>query len=110
VLTLIIAVLTLTASQAKDHVGEQATVCGVVASAHHATRSKGQPTFLDLDKAYPSAIFTIVIWGENRAAFGAPERVYRDKQICVSGKIAKFRGVPEIVVTDPKQIETRRRE
>jgi hypothetical protein len=45
---------TLTAAQAKDHVGEPATVCGVVASATFATRTKGQPTFLNLDQPYPN--------------------------------------------------------
>jgi len=27
------------------------------------------------------------------------------KQICVSGKLVDYRGKPEIVVEDPKQIE-----
>jgi hypothetical protein len=34
----------ITPAQAKDHFGKQTTVCGVVASANFATRSKRQPT------------------------------------------------------------------
>ena len=45
----------LSAKEAKDHVGEQAKVCGVVASAHFAYRSKGSPTFLNLDEPYPQS-------------------------------------------------------
>jgi DNA/RNA endonuclease YhcR with UshA esterase domain len=94
----------LTANEAKDHIGETATVCGGVVSTHYAPRTKGQPTFLNLDKPYPSQIFTAVIWGENRSKFGTPESEYKGKRICVTGKITEYRGVPEIVADDPGQI------
>jgi len=45
-----------------------------------------------------------VIFGTDREKFGQPEVKYRDKEICVTGKIEEFRGTPEIVVKDPKQI------
>jgi hypothetical protein len=94
----------LTASEAKEHFGETATVCGEVASARYADSTKGQPTFLNLDKPYPNQIFTIVIWGNNRSKFGAPENDYKGKRVCVSGKIMAYAGLPEIVAEDPKQI------
>jgi hypothetical protein len=46
-----------------------------------------------------------LIWGENREKFGTPEEKYRDKQVCVRGKITEYRGAPEIVVSDPHSIE-----
>jgi len=95
----------LTASEARLHIGEQATVCGVVASARYAARTRAQPTFLNLDQAYPNQIFTVLIWGENRAKFGAPESKYLDKRICISGSIRDYRGAPEIVASDPSQIQ-----
>jgi micrococcal nuclease len=94
----------LTAAEAKNHVGETATVYGRVASAHFAEKSKGQPTFLNLDKPYPNAIFTILIWGTDRQKFGKAEETYRDKNVCVSGKITSHRDTPEIVITTPGQI------
>jgi|SRR6267378_6953204 len=48
----------LTAAEAKDHLGETATVCGNVGSTRYAASTKGQPTFLDLDKPYPNQIST----------------------------------------------------
>jgi hypothetical protein len=39
----------LTAAQAKDHIGEITTVCGVVSDARYAKNKKGEPTFLNLD-------------------------------------------------------------
>ena len=74
----------ITARQAKDHAGEAETVCGKVISARYASRSKGQPTFLNLDEPYPNEIFTIVIWGENRPKFGTPESKYADDKVCVT--------------------------
>lgn len=95
----------LAAEQAKDHVGENATVCGKVVDSHYASRSRGQPTFLNVDKRYPNQIFTIVIWGSDRPKFGDPEAKYGDKEVCVTGKITNYRGVPETTANDPGQIE-----
>lgn len=94
----------LTPSEAKEHFGETATVCGEVVSTRYAESSKGQPTFLNLDQPHPNQIFTAVIWSENRSKFGKPEDEYKGKRICVSGKITAYAGQPEIVVSDPKQI------
>lgn len=95
---------TLTPAQAKNHLGENATVCGSVASATFAARTKGQPTFLNLDQPYPNPIFTVLIWGSDRPKFGQPEGSYKGKRLCVTGTIKVFRGVPEIVLTDPAQL------
>ena len=94
----------ITAAEAKDHVGETRTVCGQVASTHYAVRTKGQPTFLNLDEPYPRQIFTILIWGSDRAKFGTPETKYENARVCVTGKITSFRGKPEIIASEPKQI------
>jgi hypothetical protein len=95
----------LTTAEAKDHIGEQATVCGRVASTRYAATTRGKPTFLNLDKPYPSQVFTVLIWGENREKFGTPEEKYRDRQVCVTGTITEYRKAPEIVVSDPQSIE-----
>ena len=94
----------ITAAEAKDHVGEVRTVCGKVASTHFASKSKGQPTFLNLDEPYPKEVFTILIWGSDRAKFGTPETKYKDASVCVTGKITSYRGKAEIIATEPSQI------
>ncbi len=91
-------------AQAKDHLGQTGTVCGKVADTRYLESGR-QPTFLNFDKRYPDHTFTTVIFGENRAKFGAPEKDYLDKDICVSGKIEPYNGKPQIVVTDPSQIK-----
>src|SRR5262249_28611718 len=94
----------LSSGDASSHVGEIATVCGVVASTKYSTRSQSQPTFLDLDKPYPEEPFTVVIFGIDRAKFGQPEVTFQGKRVCVTGKIELYKGKPEVIVHDPSQI------
>jgi hypothetical protein len=94
----------LSTAEAREHIGEKATVCGEVVSTHYAARSRGNPTFINLDKPYPNQVFTVLIWGSDRPKFGDPEEMYRSKRICATGKISDYKGVPEIVAYAPSQI------
>ena len=95
----------LSAAEAKNHVGERGTVCGEVVSIHYAARSRGNPTFINLDKPYPNQIFTVVIWGSDRPKFRNLEEMYRNKHICITGKISDYKNVPEVVAYEPTQIK-----
>ena len=94
----------ITADQAKEYIGQTTTVCGTVASAKFAKWAKRKPTFLNLGAPYPKQVFTVVIRGDDRAAFGEPEKSYAGKNICVTGLIKSFRGKPEIAASSPSQI------
>jgi micrococcal nuclease len=85
-------------------VGQDATVCGKVADTRYLESGK-RPTFLNFDQPYPNHTFTAVIFGENRAKFGTPEKDYLHRDICVTGKIEDYNGKPQIVVTEPQQIQ-----
>jgi DNA/RNA endonuclease YhcR with UshA esterase domain len=90
---------------AHKYIGMEKTVCGTVASATYAVRTKGRPTFLNLDQPYPNQIFTVLIWGSDRNKFqNPPESSFRGKRICVTGMIEEFRGKAEIIVRSPDQI------
>src|SRR5271165_4243342 len=95
----------LTPAEAKNHIGERAVVCGNVVSTHYSAKTKGEPTFLNLDEPYPKQIFTILIWGSDRPKFGDPEAKYGNKRVCVTGLIKDYKGVPEVIVEQPSQIE-----
>jgi hypothetical protein len=85
----------LTMAEAKNHVGENATVGGTIASQTTATGSHGTPTFINLDQPYPHQVFTVLIWGSDKAAVGTIPETGR---VCAKGPITLYRGVPEIVV------------
>jgi hypothetical protein len=93
----------LTPSETQSHVGENATVCGSVASAPYALRSRGQPTFLNLEQAYPNEEFAAVIWDEGRPKFRKPEAL-AGQRICVTGPITLYRGKPEMTLRDAFQL------
>ena len=93
----------IAAADAKDHIGEKATVCGKVASERTATASKGQPTFINLDAPYPNQVFTILIWGEDRTKVGTLPS--SGSRVCASGTIESYRGIPEIVVKSRSQLK-----
>jgi micrococcal nuclease len=91
--------------EAISHIGENHTVCGVVASAKYADRTNRKPTFLNLNQPYPNQIFTAVIWGSDRHKFKTPpEMAYKGKRICVTGLIVTYKEIPEIIVEEPSQI------
>ena len=93
-------------TQAANHIGERATVCGPVVDTRYATSSKGQPTFLNFDRPYPNHPFVVVIWGSDRSKFPSnPERHYQGKDVCATGLIERYNGKPEIVASDPSQIQ-----
>lgn len=92
------------AQEAGKHIGEEATVCGIVASSHYAKSSKGEPTFLNLDVAYPEHIFTVLIWGEDREQFKKPEVRYRNQKLCVHGEISSYKGIPQIILYSKTQL------
>jgi hypothetical protein len=94
----------LAPEDAMGHVGETATVCGVVGSSEYEANAEAQPTILDLGKPSPNALFTAVIYGDHRAKFRTPETSLRGKRICVTGEISDYQGKPEIILTEPSQL------
>jgi len=112
---LVIAVLLISATvkaqqeikieELDKHVGDSVTVCTKIYGGIYLDRSKDTPTLLNAGGNYPDARLTILIWGEARQQFKeAPEVFYKDKNICVTGKIILYKDKPEIVVYEKKQM------
>jgi DNA/RNA endonuclease YhcR with UshA esterase domain len=92
-------------AEAKAHIGETNTVCGLVTGGRFLDSSKGKPTFLNFERPYPDHTFTVVIFESDRAKFENPPETWFDgKTVCVTGAVIEYRGKPEIVVHDPSQI------
>ncbi len=98
---------TWSAEEAGAHVGEVGRVCGTVESAAWVRSVGGQPTYLNLGRPHPDQLFTVVIWGEDRARFGTPERRWNGRRICVAGRVRTHEGTPRIVARRPAQIGPR---
>jgi hypothetical protein len=94
----------LTTADAARHIGENATVCGIVAGVHTASGSRGSPTFVNLDKPYPHQVFTILIWGSDLSKFTPVPSTWDGKRVCATGLISSYRGVPEIIARTSTQV------
>jgi hypothetical protein len=92
---------------AAAHEGTDCTIEGPVVGTFYADSSNGQPTFLNVGRDYPhSGRFTVVIWGEDRGAFPEPpEDMYAGATIRVTGSIASYEGIPQMMVRSPSDIE-----
>ena len=92
-------------ADAAKHEGDSVTICTKIFGARYFENGKGAPTLLNAGAMYPESPLTIVIFGENRAAFTKkPEEFYPDKNVCVTGRISMFKGKPQIVLTKESAI------
>lgn len=94
------------AAEAAKHVGKEWTVEMRVAATGQSKSQKlvflnSEPNFKD------PANFTVVIDAKTAAKMklGDPAKHFRDKTIRITGKVTLFDNRPQIVVSDPKQIE-----
>jgi hypothetical protein len=100
---------TISWNDASNFIGQTKTVCGNVVRTTFAESTNGQPTYLDLGRAYPDpSRFSVLIWGNQRANFPSPpEALYRGKTICVNGLIKTYRGTLEMEVRNPSQVQVK---
>jgi DNA/RNA endonuclease YhcR with UshA esterase domain len=86
--------------EARKHVGETATIRGMVDGFHQS--GKGN-IFLNMGGKYPNQAFTAFIPSGSAAQFPNAQQ-YEGRTVAVTGKIQSYKGKPEIVVTSPAQI------
>lgn len=98
--------------EAANYIGQHKTVEGTIVGAHYAVTTKGKPTFLNFTMPY-KGYFSCVIWDSDRAKFikqfqANPEIYFLNKHVLVRGLIEEYpKGsrIPEVVLTEPSQIE-----
>jgi hypothetical protein len=87
------------------HIGDSVTVCTKIYGGVFLDRSTDAPTLLNAGDKYPNAPLTVVIWPDARAKFKEkPEVFYKDKEVCITGKISLYKEKPQIVVYGEKQL------
>ncbi len=68
--------------------------------------NKGSPTFLNVGGSYPNDPLTLVIWNDVRKQFKhIPEDILKGKDVCIYGTIILYKDKPEIVISNPNQIQ-----
>jgi hypothetical protein len=90
----------ITSSEATNYYNQDVVISGTVARAN----VRGNMAFIDLDKAYPNAPFTAVIFGEHLGEFEDVTNL-AGKTVEISGTVTEYRRKPEIVLESPTQIK-----
>jgi hypothetical protein len=85
--------------EAGKHVGETATVLGVVS----VFAAQSGVIFVDMGGAGRTAPFSGFISKDNAARFPAAAS-WSGRQLAITGKIELYQGKAEIVLTDPSQV------
>jgi hypothetical protein len=98
----------LSAAEAKQHVGESATVCGKVVAARiskYSVGRRGKPITFDLDETAPKRVFMFISWSPDPKTVEQTRDSYTGKNVCVSGTITRTGATPHMVVSDSSQIQ-----
>lgn len=93
-------VVSVSAAEAKEHVGDQAAVKGTVAEVSKTEKI----VRLNFDKPYPKQTFTAVIFSDKTNLFSDVEKL-KGKSVEVRGKIVAYRDRPQIVLTTTNQLK-----
>jgi hypothetical protein len=88
-------VLAVSENDLAKHTGETVKVCSNV----YEHKDFGSMVLLNMGGAYPNSMFTVVLRGDAKGL------ELNGKSVCVTGKVVDYKGKPEIIITDPKQIE-----
>lgn len=87
---------TIQSYQAENYISQLVCVTGKVASVKLASEGK-ITNYINIDKAYPNAVFTIIMTNEYLETLKFKIEDLKDKIIFVYGKITTYKN-------DPKQI------
>ncbi len=95
-------------ADAKNHISEDATVCGKVVEAKvakYGLAGHGRPVSFYLDQTEANAPFHFVTFGSKPEGPKEAVAAYDGKQVCVSGQINQVSGETFILATDRSQIK-----
>jgi hypothetical protein len=95
-------------TDAKNHLGETATICGKVVDtkvSKYGIGGHGKPVNFDLDQPEPNPVFYFVAFGKQPDGPDEAIAAYKGKQVCVTGKIASTPSGPYIMAADRTQIK-----
>jgi DNA/RNA endonuclease YhcR with UshA esterase domain len=95
---------TVSVKNAVKHIGQTVSVCDKVIDEKLVLPANN--ILLNIGSDNPAQMLTMMIRAADRDKFkGKPEIDYRGKDIIVTGKVVLYKGIPEIVVSDPNHLK-----
>lgn len=94
----------VTIHNANQYIGQQVTICDKVVDIFRPS-GENKPIYINFGAKYPDHIFTAVIFAKDLPSFPYnPIEIFKDKEVCITGKIAEYKGKPQIVLNLPTQV------
>lgn len=89
-------------NEVEKNIGKKVTICAHVFNI----RSSASITQITVGDKFPNNPLTVIIFAKNYPNFSqSPEVLYKEKNICVTGKIETFREKLQIIVEEEKDIK-----
>ena len=89
------------AKEAVNYVSKSITVCSRI----YGIRSTEKITQINIEAPFPNSPFTIIIFAYSYNKFPQPiAEYYKDKNICVKGKVELYKDKPQIIIDNPEDI------
>ena len=86
---------------AAQYYGQQVAVEGMIVR----TKNTGKVTFLNFDPDYRHTL-TLVIFSDDAAKFPVPpDEMFLQRRVRATGVVEEYKGAPEIIISEPEQIE-----
>lgn len=96
---------TITASEARNFIGKQVTLCDRVNYGRFIEVQKKMPKILYVGPDYPNHHLTLIFPKEVHRKFSYdPEKKMVNKRFCLTGTISKYKGKPAVFIKSPLQI------
>lgn len=93
----------IAAKDAAKHIGDSVLV---MAKVFGGKSFASNMVLLDVDGFNPNQILTLMIPADDRAKFKTdPVEDFKGKDVIITGKIIDYKGKPEIIIHDPKQLK-----
>ena len=90
------------AKDAEQYVGKKVTVCSRI----YGIRSTDKITQINVGAPFPNNPLTLIIFASSYSKFSLPlTEYYKDKNICVTGKVELYNGKPQIIIENPEAIK-----
>lgn len=95
---------TVPADSLAHYEGQFIRVCDLVTGIHVST-GKSVTTFINFGEPFPGNSFSMVIFQRDAEGFSyKPAEFLDNKKLCITGMVKIYKGKPEIIVTNEKQI------
>jgi len=71
----------------------------------HVSTGKSETTHINFGEPFPRHSFSLVIFQRDAESFSyKPAEYLANKKLCITGEVKMYKGKPEIIVNNEKQI------